>query len=252
MAINPYVMQSGAGASVGWNGTSVGTTSTNSLIRAFEQNGTAVLAPGDVAYFDTDSVHTYDSPFAFVTNGVYSGNSYYINRNSTAGASAWLNISTSGRIKWGDFKGYDHWPFDNRGRLEVITNNPNTNIDVNIRLWSDYIFVISNIGYTPPPAQQWPSTGGIDYYGSIAAGGTGTSQSTSGANGAIRYYWSIVNQDMVWPFNVDLDISDHHTGHQIYAGNQFIDSATNSPNNVWESNTAADFWRCPVFKITVN
>lgn len=252
MATSPYVMQSGSSVKVGWNGTSVGTTSTNSLIRAFTQNGTASLATGNIAQFDLDSSNPapHSSMNGYITAGTYSGTSYYINRNSTSGENIYNYASGNGKIRWGDFKGYDHWPFDNRGRLEVVTNDPNTNIDVSIRLWSDWIFQINGIIWLPPPSQMWPSGGGVDFYGNIAAGGNGTSQSTSGANGGIRYYWSIVNQDLNNGYNVNLDILDHHTGESLAHQAQFLDAAKNSPNNVWEGQAGADFYRCPAFIIT--
>ena len=61
MPTNPLIINSGAGASVGWNGTTPSGTSINSLIKAFTQTaGAAFTTSGSNARFDTD----YTNPFS--------------------------------------------------------------------------------------------------------------------------------------------------------------------------------------------
>lgn len=254
MATNPYVMQSGSSVKVGWNGTAVGTTSTNSLIQAFTQNGTAGLASGDTAQFDLDASNSYLNPFATVSTGAWAFPHYYINRNSTSGENVWNTGIISHNVQWGDFKGYDHWPLDNRGRIELTINDPFAMFDLSIRIDStSYIFSVSIPANVPPIAQPgqtfWPATGIDFWYGTGAPnfpGAGATNQGTGGANVGLRYSWSLPNMGGT-PFKVSLDINDFHTGENFYSVGNLTVNKQGLPGDVFEDYVDIGFWRCPVF-----
>ena len=252
-------MQSGSSVRVGWNGTSVGTTSTNSLIRAFTQNGTAGLASGDTAQFDLDAANSYLNPFATVSTGTWAFPHYYINRNCTSGVNVWNIGIIINHLQWGDFIGYDHWPLDNRGRIELTINDPVAMFDLSIRIDStSYIFSVSIPANVPPIAQPgqtfWPATGIDFWYGTGAPNfpGAGTSnQGTGGANTGLRYSWSLPNMRGT-NFDVSLDIYDFHTGENFYSVSHLTVNKLGNPGDVFEDYVDIGFWRCPVFQWTID